>query len=116
MKKEVPTLRKARYKSVEDLSRTKRGFSSSAYQQLPSAFKVSETSNGEQKIRILVPQVEGLPSKTRLRMQEYLSLADWRELALPSTNIKRKESVKRFERSPSVWTEWAKLKETLATL
>ena len=72
--KGVPILRKAGYKSVEDLPRTKKFFSSSAYQQLPSALKVSETSNGEQKNRIPIPQVEGLTSKTRLHMQEYLNL------------------------------------------
>ena len=49
-------------------------------------------------------------------MQEYLNLGDWRGLAQPSTDKKRKERVKSFELSPSIWTNWVKLKETLATL
>jgi len=49
-------------------------------------------------------------------MQKHLNLADWRGLALPSTDKRRKESVKSFEHLPSVWTDRAKLKETLATL
>ena len=51
-------------------------------------------------------------------MQEYPNLADWKRLALPSNDKRHEEpqSVKSFECSPSVWTEWVKPKETLATL
>ena len=116
MRKGVPLLRKAGYRSVEDLPRTKVSFGSGAYQQLPPVLRMSETSNGEQRIRILVPQVTGLSNKTRLHMQEYLNLGDWRGLELPSNDKRRKESVKLFELSTSVWTNWANLKETLAGL
>ena len=90
MRKGVLILRKMGYGSVEDLPRTKSGFNSSAYQQLPLAFKLSETSDGEQRICILVPKVQGLHSTTQLRMHEYLNLADWQGLALPSTDKRRK--------------------------
>ena len=49
-------------------------------------------------------------------MQEYLNSRDWRGLELPSNDKRRKESVKLFELSTSVWTNWEKLKETLADL
>ena len=49
-------------------------------------------------------------------MQGYLNLGDWRGLELPSNDKRRKESIKLFELSTSVWTNWANLKETLADL
>ena len=49
MKKGVPLLRKAGYRSVEDLPRTKVSFSSDAYQQLPPVLRMSETSNGDKE-------------------------------------------------------------------
>ena len=112
--KKSPAPMKARYRSVEDLPRTKVSFGLGAYQQLPPVLGMSETSNGEQRIRILVPQVTGLTNKTRLHRQEYLNLGDWRGLELPSNDKRRKESVKLFELSTLVWTNWANLKETLA--
>ena len=71
MRKGVPLLRKAGYRSVEDLQRTKISFGYDIYQQLPPVLRISETSIGEQRIRILVLQVTGLTNKTRLHMQEY---------------------------------------------
>jgi len=102
MRKGVPLLRKAGYRSVEDLPRTKVSFGSGAYQQLTPVLRMSETSNDEQIIRILVPQVIGLTNKTRLHMQEYLNLGDWGGLELPSNDKRRKESVRLFELSTSV--------------
>jgi len=46
-------------------------------------------------------------------MQEYLNLVDWKGLELPSTEKRCKTSVKKFERSPTVFAEWIELKETL---
>ena len=50
----------------------------------------SHSSNGEQRVHILVPQVTGLTNETRLHMQEYLNLGDSRGLALPSTDKSRR--------------------------
>jgi len=102
MRKGVPLLRKAGYRSVEDLPRKKVSFGSGAYQQLTPVLRMSETSNDEQIIRILVPQVIGLTNKTRLHMQEYLNLGEWGGLELPSNDKRRKESVRLFELSTSV--------------
>jgi len=47
-------------------------------------------------------------------MQEYLNLVDWKGLELSSAESRCKSSVKKFERSPTVFAEWIELKETLA--
>jgi len=47
-------------------------------------------------------------------MQEYLNLVDWKGLELPSTERRRKASVKKLQRSSSVLAEWIEVKETLA--
>ena len=51
-------------------------------------------------------------------MQEHLNLVDWKglRLELPSTEKRCKASVKKFERSPTVFAEWIGLKETLAKI
>ena len=77
MRKGVPLLRKSGYRSVEDLPRTKVSFGANAYQQLPPVLRMSETSNGEQIIRILVPQVIGLfqqESTPHARVSEFSGL------------------------------------------
>ena len=60
MKKGIPMLKKAGFESVEDLPRTAVGFSSKAYQDLPPQLRLSATSNGEQRVRVRVPNAQGL--------------------------------------------------------
>jgi len=60
MKKGIPILKKTGFESVEDLPRTAVGFSSKAYQDLPPQLRLSATSNGEQRVRVLVPNVQRL--------------------------------------------------------
>jgi len=55
MKKGIPILKRAGFESVEDLPRTAVGFSSKAYQDLPPQLRLSATSNGEQRVRVRVP-------------------------------------------------------------
>jgi len=114
MKKGIPILKRAGFKSVEDLSRTAVGFSSKAYQDLTPQLRLSATSNGEQRVRVRVPTTQGLHRTTQFLMQKYLNLVDWKGLKLPSTEKRCKASVKKFERSPTVLAEWIELKETLA--
>jgi len=116
MKKGIPILKRAGFKSVEDLPRTAVGFSSNAYQDLPPQLRLSATSNGEQRVRVRVPSAQGLHRTTQFLMQAYLNLVDWKGLKLPSlaTGRRCKASVKKFERSPTVLAEWIELKETLA--
>jgi len=114
MQKGIPILKRAGFESVEDLPRIALGFSSKAYQDLPPQLRLSATSNGEQRIRVRVPNAQGLHRTTQFLMQEYLNLVDWKGLELPSTQRRCKASVKKFERSPTVLAEWIELKETLA--
>jgi len=122
MKKGIPIFKRTGFESVEDLTRTAVGFSSKAFQDLPPQLRLSATSNGEQRVRVRVPNAQGLHRTTQFLMQEYLNLVDWKGLELSSTekrtiiNQERrcKASVKKFERSPTVLAEWIELKETLA--
>jgi len=60
MKKGMPILKKIGFKSVQDLPRTAVGFSSNAYLNLPPQLRLSTSSNGEQWVRMSVPNVQGL--------------------------------------------------------
>ena len=70
MKKGIPILKRAGFESVEDLPRTAIGFSSKAYQNLPPQLRLSATSNGEQRVRVRVPNAQGLHRTTQFLMQE----------------------------------------------
>jgi len=84
-KKDIPILKRARFESVEDLTRTAVDFSSKAYQDLPPQLRLSATSNGEQRVQVRVPNAQGLHRTTQFLMQEYLNLVDLKGLELPST-------------------------------
>ena len=90
------------------------GFSSKAYQDLPPQLRLSAVSNGMQRVRVLVPNAQGLHRTTQFLMQEYLNLVDCKGLRLPSTEKRCKASVKKIERSPTVLAEWIELKEIVA--
>ena len=59
MKKGIPISKRAGFESVEDLPRTAVGFNSKAYEVLPPQLRLSATSNGEQKVRVRVPNAQG---------------------------------------------------------
>jgi len=73
-------------------------------------------SNGEQRVQVLVPVVQGLSQKQRQLMQQYFELVDWQGLELPSAEKRQRDSLKSFERSVEVWKDWIRLKKELATL
>jgi len=114
MKQVMPFLKKAGFESVTDLPRTVVVFSSKAYQDLPPQLRSSATSNGEQRVRVLVTNAQGLHRSAQFLMQEYLNVVDWKGLELLSTERRCKASVKKFQRSPTVWAKWIELKETVA--
>ena len=64
LKKGIPILKRAGFESVEDLPRTAIGFSSKAYQDLPPQLRLSATSNGDQRVRVRVPNAQGLHCTT----------------------------------------------------
>ena len=72
IKKGILIFQKAGFESVEDLPRTAIGFSSKAYQDVPPQLVLSATSNGEQRVRVRVPNAQGLHHTTQfLIYQEY---------------------------------------------
>ena len=76
MKKGIPILKKAGFESVEDLPRTAEGFSSKAYQDLSPQLRLSATSSSEQRVRVHVPNAQGLHRTSQFLMQECLNLVD----------------------------------------
>jgi len=70
MKKGIPIFKRAGFKSVQDLPRKAVGFSSKAYQDLPAQLRLSATSNDEQRVRMRVPNVQGIHRTTQFFMQE----------------------------------------------
>ena len=58
-------------------------------QELPPQLRLSATSNGEQRVRVRVPNAQGLHRTTQFLMQECLNLVDWKGLELPGAdNVK----------------------------
>jgi len=118
-----PILEKAGFKSVEHLPKrvqkcrhppkTAIGFCSKAcnLKDLPPQLRLTATSNGEQRVRVLVPNEKSLHRTTQFLVQEYLNLVDWKGLELSSIEKRCKASVKKFERSSTAWADWIELKE-----
>jgi len=80
--------------------------------------RMSATSNGEQRVWVLIPEVQGLSQKQRQLMQQNFDSepVDWQGLKLPSAERRQRDSLKSFERSVEVWKDWIRLKQELATL
>jgi len=78
--------------------------------------RMSATSNGEQRVQVLILVVQGLSQKQRQLMQQNFELVDWQGLELPSAERRQRDSLKSFERSVEVWKDWIRLKKELATL
>ena len=83
---------------------------------IPQVMRICATSNGEQRVQVLILVVQGLSQKQRQLMQQYFELVDWQGLKLPSAERRQRDSLKSFERSVEVWKDWIRLKKELATL
>ena len=116
MRTSIPALRQAGYESISDLHRIQKSYREKALVVIPPAMRVSATSNGEQKVQVLIPVVQGLSQKQRQLMQQYFEVVDWQKLKLPSAERRQRDSLKSFERSVEVWKDWIRLKKELATL
>jgi len=77
---------------------------------------MSATSNGEQRVQVLIPVVQELSQKQRQLVQQYFELVDWQGLKLQSAERRQRDSLKSFERSVEVWKDWIRLKTEFATL
>jgi len=83
---------------------------------IPPAMRICATPNGEQRVQVLIPVVQGLFQKQRQLMQQYFELVDWQGLKLLSAERRQRDSLKGFERSVEVWKDWICLKKEFATL
>ena len=85
---------------------------------IPPAMRICATSNGEQRVQVLIPVVQGLSQKRRQLMQKYFELVDWQGLKLPSAERRpgQRDTLTKFERSVEVWKDWIRLNKELATL
>jgi len=84
MRKNIPALRQAGYKSVCDLSRIQQSYREKALVVISPLMKICATSNGEQRVQVLIPVVQGLSQKQRQLMPQYVELVDWQGFKLPS--------------------------------
>jgi len=83
---------------------------------IPSVMRICATSNGKQRVQVLISVVPGLSQKQRQLMQQYFELVDWQGLKLVSAERRQRDSLKSFEHSVEVWKDWMHLKKGLATL
>jgi len=116
MHKSIPALRQAGYESISDLLRIQKSYREKALMVILPAMRMNATSNGEQRVQVLIPVVQGLSQKQRQLMQQYFELVKWQVFKLPSAVRRQRDSLKSFERSVEVWKDWIRLKKELATL
>jgi len=116
MQKSIPALRQAGNESISDLPRIQKSYREKVLLVIPPVMRICATSNGEQRVQVLIPVVQGLSQRQRQLMQQGFELVDWQELKLPSAERKQRDSLKSFERSVEVWKDWICLKKEVATL
>ena len=74
MRKSIPALRQAGYKSISDLPRIQKSYREKALVVIPLAMRICATSNGEQRVQLLILVVQGLSQKQRQLMHQYFEL------------------------------------------
>jgi len=84
MRKSIPALRQAGYESISDLPRVQQSYIEkalvvSSYREkafvvIPPAMRICATSNGEQRVQLLILVVQGLSQKQRQLMHQYFEL------------------------------------------
>jgi len=98
MRKSIPAIRQAGYESISDLPRIQKSHREKALVVIPPAMRICATSNGEQRVQVLILVVQGLSQKQRQLMQQYFVLVDWQGLKLPSAERRQRDSLKSFEK------------------
>jgi len=64
MRKSIPALRQAGYESISDLPRIQQSYR----EKVLVVMRICATSNGEQRVQVLIPVVQGLLQKQRQLM------------------------------------------------
>jgi len=96
MRKRIPALRHAGYESIFDLPIIQQSYREKALVVIPLVMRISALSNGEQRVQVLIPVVQGLSQKQRQLMQQYFELVDWQGLKLPSAEGRQRDSLKKL--------------------
>ena len=96
--KEHSRSKASRIRDISDLPRIQKSYREKALVVIPPAMRICATLNGEQKVQVLIPVVQGLSQKQRQLMRQYFELVDWQGLKLPSAERRQRDSLKRFER------------------
>jgi len=65
MRKSISALRQAGYESISDLPRIQQSYREKASVVIPPVMRICATSNGEQRVQVLIPVVQGLSQKQR---------------------------------------------------
>jgi len=102
MRQSIPALRQAGYKSISDLPRIQQSYKEKALVVIPPAMRICATLNGEQRVQVLLPVVQGLSQKQGQLMQQYFELVNWQGLKLPSAEKRQRDSLIFFECSVKV--------------
>ena len=74
MQKSISTLRQAGYERISDLPRMQQSYTEKTLMMIPPVMRVWATSNGEQRVQVLISVVQGLLQKHRQLMQQYFEL------------------------------------------
>jgi len=101
MRKSIPALRQAGYESISDLPRIQKRYKEKALVVIPPVMRICASSNGEQRVQVLIPVVQGLSQKQRQLMQQYFELVDWQGLKLPAAERRQRDSLKSFVNAQS---------------
>ena len=93
LRKSIPALRQAGYESISNLPRTQQSYREKALVTvvIPPAMRICAASNGEQRVQVLIPVVQGLSQKQRQLMQQYFEQVNWQGLKLPSAERRQRE-------------------------
>jgi len=75
--------RRAGFESILDLPRIQKSYRKKAFIVTPPVMRICAMSNGEQRVQVLIPVVQGLSQKQRQLMQQYFESVDWQGLKKP---------------------------------
>jgi len=70
MQKSIPALWQAGYEGISDLPRIQKSYREKVLVVIPPTMRICATSNGEQRVQVLIPVVQGLSQKQRQLMQQ----------------------------------------------
>ena len=98
MRMSIPALKQVGFHIKLDLPRIQKSYSKNAFVVIPPVMRICATSNGEHKVQVLIPVMQGLSQKQRQLMQQYFELVDWQGLTgkLPSAKRRQRDSLNFF--------------------